>query len=152
MPAGCEFICNNVNCLYYRSGFSIIGPWPMGKIELIISSINPTLPNQLDYKSQLQKWRDEGRKYACLVLPNVTKVPIAAYRVNMWDETNKCIWSYDVELNENETLEEAIKRVVPTATDEGNTLIPFAEVLEKGINCPHCQEELQQSRWFSNNE
>jgi hypothetical protein len=152
MPAGCEFICDNVKCLQHRAGFSINSIWPLGKIELIISNINERLPNQTEYKEQLLKWKSEGRKYACLILPNVNHVPIAAYRVSLWDEEKYCIWPVDVELNEGETLEQAIERIVPKTTPEGRVLKSFNEVMQDGIKCPYCKELMKQSRWFSNNE
>lgn len=151
MPAGCDFICNNINCKYYKSGFSITSPWPLGKIELIIANINSRLPNQEEYKLKLQKWKEEGRKLASLILPNEAKIPIEGYRINMWDDVAKCIWSYDVITNEYQSLEEAILSQVPLQKN-GNTLKNFNAVIENGINCLHCSNEMTQSRWFSNNE
>lgn len=152
MPAGCEFICNNVECQQNKAGFSISAPWPLGRIELILANINPNMPNQGDYKAQLQKWRDEGRKFACLVLPNTANLPIVALRVNMWDDVKKCIWNFDVELKEGDTVETAIEREVPKTSQEGNPLIPFTEVLKNGIKCPFCGKDMKQSRWFANHE
>ena len=150
MPAGCDFICNNVNCLEYRAGFSITAPWPLAKIENILAAINEKMPSQTEYKEQLQKWRNEGRQFACLILPNVNNVPIAAYRVNMWDNEKRCIWNFDVEVKEGQTLEEAIAEIVPKQTENGTKLESFGEILKNQIKCPHCGVEMEQSRWFSN--
>lgn len=152
MPAGCEFICQNVECLHYNSGFSMTGPWPLGKIEKIVANINPTLQKQIEYKEDLVRWKNEGRKLACLILPNAAKVPIEGYRVNMWDETAKCIWNYDVVLQDGETLEDGIVRSVPKESQEGNKLKDFSETVNDGVLCPHCGEKMKESRWFSNNE
>lgn len=127
-------------------------PWPMGRIDQIVANIKPFLPNQTEYREQLQKWRSEGRKTACLILPNVSEVEVCGYRINMWDDQKKCVWNYEVELKEGETLEEVIAREVPQTTEDGVTLKSFSEVLTEKLPCPHCGVEMEQSRWFSNNE
>ncbi len=152
MPAGCEFICPNINCLHYGSGFNMTSPWPMAKIEIILSNINTAIQKQNEYKEDLLRWKEEGRKHACLILPNEKRIDIEGYRVNMWDDTKRCIWTFEVFLEEGETLETATERSVPKISTDGNELKDFNKVLADGIKCPHCGEELKQSRWFSNNE
>lgn len=151
MPAGCDFICNNTECEQHKSGFSLTAPWPLGKIELIISNINTRLPNQDEYKAQLQQWKDEGRKLASLILPNSNKIPVEGYRVQMWDDAKNCVWNYDIILAEGETIEDATKREVPTEV-EGRKIKSFNKAIEDGIKCPYCKQPMMQSRWFSNNE
>ena len=145
MPAGCDFVCSNINCLQYKSGFSINSIWPMAKIDLVIANTH-----QIECKEQLKKWQDAGREYACIVFPNKAQIPIAAYRVDMWDDKTQCIWNFDVILNEGENVEDAIKRQVPNEKN-GNPLMSFSEISEKGIKCPYCNTEMEQKRWFSSN-
>jgi hypothetical protein len=124
----------------------------MAKIENLIPAINEHLPNQTEYKEQLKQWRNEGRQFACLILPNVNNVPVAAYRINMWDAANNRIWTFDAELKEGQSLEEAIAETLSRELKDVSDvkLESFSEILKSQIKCPHCGQDMEQSRWFSN--
>lgn len=142
MPAGCEFICNNENCNCYKSGFTMTGPWPMAKIEIIIANMNPRNEVQEQVRKNLIKMKDEGRKYGLINFPNENKLTTNAYRVSLWSEDAKCIWNYDIPSEEYENW------IQPQECPKtGGKLIPFKDVVENGIKCPSCGEELKQSRW-----
>jgi hypothetical protein len=154
MPAGCDFICNNNQCSQYKNGFVITAPWPMGKIELIISSLSKSLivkPLNQSVLDKMIEYKNSGRKYACIIYPNKDNIETAAYRVQLWSPKAKCIWDFDIESN-GESLQESIhKSNIPNVCPKtGEPLLNFTEVTKEGINCPFCGEKLQQSRWFTN--
>jgi hypothetical protein len=153
MPAGCDFICENEKCSYQHTGFVITAPWPMGRIELVINSVlAKKVPS---FREKLIAYKNEGRKLALIQYPDQDDIPILAYRVNMWSPQAKCIWQYDVELN-NKNFEEAVSEAFSTnyipkiCPKTGCNLLTFNEVVEKGIICPSCQLPLEQCRWFAN--
>jgi len=150
MPAGCDFICQNLSCDQYASGFVMSAPWPMGKIELLIGALESKI-SQKDTMNHLMAMKNDGHKYACLILPNIDKIETVAYRINMWSPETKCIWKFDVELN-GKSLEEALPEAnLPTTCPKTNSrLMSFNEVSKEGIDCPHCGQKLIQNRWFTN--
>lgn len=154
MPAGCDFICNNTNCEQYRNGFVITAPWPMGQIELVISSISKSLvikPNNKDILDKIIEQKNNGRKYACIIYPNNDCIEKVAYRVQLWSTLAKCIWEDDVEAKGQDLTESiSIANLPSTCPKTGGTLYSFNEVTKDGIYCPFCGEKLQQSRWFTN--
>lgn len=152
MPAGCEFICKNQSCECCGQGFNITGAWPMGRIELVLNA--PNVKKNADFRKGLIDLKNDGRKYACITYPNDSRIPIVAYRINMWSEKAHCIYQNDVILKDNESLEEAIQRSnIPTVCPKTQcTLLTFDEVLENGILCPKCGIPLQQDRWFAKEE
>jgi len=156
MPAGCDFICNNSECDQYKNGFVITGPWPMGQIELIISSLSKSLivkPANKNVLQQIINQKNQGRKYACIVYPNNDKIKTIAYRIQLWSPDAKCIWDYDIECD-NETLCENIAKAnLPIMCPKtSGPLFTFNEVTRDGIVCSFCGEKLQQSRWFTNED
>jgi hypothetical protein len=149
MPAGCDFICKNEDCKYTNSGFVILAPWPLAKIEIVInsSSVN-RLP---ELKEKLIQQKNNGTKFACIQFPNYDLVSASAYRLSFWSEEGKCIWQYDVELN-GKTIDEIMSgNDIPKKCEKTNCdIIGFNEILKSGINCPHCGKKMQQNRWYAN--
>lgn len=150
MPAGCEFACVNEKCKQYKSGFIITSPWPMGKIELVINSKKVKENNEV--REHFIKLKDNGEKYAVIQLPNTDETPIIAYKVSLWSDKAKCIYSYPVETVDSQSLEESIKNAnLPEKCEKtGCQLKDFDTITKEGINCPYCGEKLQQNRWFTN--
>lgn len=159
MPAGCEFSCENEKCKCYKTGFTIKGIWPLGNIGLIINStmvkINKT------FRSKLIKLKDEGRKHACISLPNVDKIPIEGYRFSLWCENCHCLWEKDVFFTEEERSKWEDKNIVPEDWSQNVSLSyecpqckghlkSFDTVINEGITCPECKQPLTQNRWFCN--
>lgn len=152
MPAGCEFGCINEKCEHYNKGFNITGPWPISRIELVISNLNMNNSIHAREKNRLVEMKDSGVEYVCTILPNETDVPICGYRVQLWSPNAKCIWNYDVIPSENETPKEALDKwqKPDKCKTSGGPLLTFSEVTEQGILCPHCGIKMNQDRWFSN--
>ena len=159
MPAGCEFICDNKDCKNYNTGFTIRGAWPLGNIGIVINS--SSVKQNLKFRDDLIKLKDSGRKYACISLPNVDKIPVEGYRFNLWCETCQCVWDTDVFFTEDEQVKWEDRNLVPEEWFDHVTLSyicskckghlkSFDTVIEEGINCHLCKKDLKQSRWFSN--
>ena len=152
MPAGCDFICNNSSCAQFNKGFTITAPWPMGKIELVLNTSD--VKRMEEFRKTIVEYKNQGRKYACITLPNISNIPTLAYRVNLWSPKACCIWQFDVEMGEAKSIEEAIVNAkLPTQCQKtGGNLLFFSEVIKEGIQCPHCSEKMLQSRWFTNDQ
>lgn len=154
MPAGCDFTCKNEECEQCDSGIVITAPWPLGKIELIINA--PNVKEKEEFREGLIKMKNDGAKFACITYPNVAYLDTFGYRVQLWCPSCPCIWNYDVMLTEEcTTFEEAYAK----AKEEGDIpfvcpkceedLMEYDDVLEEGIPCPFCKDELQQNRWMA---
>jgi len=150
MPAGCEFICKNPNCKHVNSGFVLTAPWPMGKIQLAILSAQ--VREHPKFKKELIKLKNEGRKLVCITYPNIDKIPTEAYRIQLWSNDAKCIWEYQVDEKIKIDYDNLVdnSEIPKTCPKTGCKLLNFFDVVNSGINCPHCNEKLLQSRWFTN--
>lgn len=146
MPIGCEFICKNDKCNYHNTGFVITAPWPMAKIELILMSTQVSENKQ--FKNELKNLIKDGKSLACISFPNIDKIKTEAYRVQMWSPKAKCIWEYNVaELPNKNTKSNG--EIPETCPSTGCKLLTFHEVMEEGIQCPSCGENLQRNSWFT---
>jgi len=153
MPAGCEFICENKECKCHKTGFIVSGPWALGRVELVIE--NPVVKKMEDFRNDLIKRKKEGVKYVCIPYPNDINVPVDGYRIQKWCPQCKCIWNYDVMLSDTiKTVEDVLEKgdVPVSCLKCSSKLQSFQEVLDEGINCPHCTQPLQQNRWFTKEE
>lgn len=153
MPAGCEFTCKNEECKHNNTGFIILGPWPLGRIELVLD--DPKVKENKEFYAELIKLKKEGRKYVCINYPNNANIPIEGYRIQKWCSFCKFIWNSDAMLKDGITsAEEAIKvaNITSRCKKCNGFLMDFDDVLENSIKCPHCEKTLQQSRWFSKEE
>jgi len=152
MPAGCDFICENTECKERGGGFVITASWPMGNINLVINL--PHVKKLKSFRDKLVKMKKAGRKYACINYPNVKEIPTEAYRVQKWCKRCLCLWSYEVVLDEEaKTFEEALSKAsdIPEKCPScDKPLLSFDDVLEEGVSCPHCEKDMKQGRWFSN--
>lgn len=146
MPAGCEFICKNEMCNAFNSGFSISAPWPMAKIKMIINS--SAVKEKEKFKNKLIELKESGREYALIQYPNIDKIQPEKYRIQMWSEEAKCVFDFQVEVDEisDAKIYEKIN-ICPLTNTKMKT---FNEVCSEGIKCPHCNNLLFQSRWFTN--
>jgi len=151
MPAGCEFFCDNEDCAHYKSGFAIISVWPLGEINKVIDAKN--VVKMEDFRDGLLKHKAEGRKYACITYPNVNEIETLGYRINKFCYNCNTILEYDVLLKDGATTyEEALDKsdVSNNCMNCNGESSAFDDVIEKGIDCPHCKQKMQSSRWFSN--
>jgi hypothetical protein len=150
MPAGCEFVCKNIKCENYNSGFIVTSPWPMGKIELVINS--KKVKDNKEFRDYIIKQKDNGEKHFPIQLPNTDEIPITAYKISLWSDEAKCIYNYKVVINNIDNLKDEIKLAnLPEKCEKtGCQLRDFDSITNDGINCPECKEKLQQNRWFTN--
>jgi len=146
MAAGCDFVCKNEDCDVFDTGFTMTGPWPMGDIEDMID-----VADTQEEISHLTKLKDEGRRFSCITHPNIHDIATDRFRVNFWSPKGKCIWQYDIIVEDEENIKEAIENSdVPELCPKTNSLIMnYSEVIKNGIDCPSCNELLNQHRWFS---
>jgi len=148
MPAGNDFICKNEECEHQGKGVVLTAPWPMGEIDKVVDTVDSKA-----LREGIVKLKDEGREYACITYPNVDKIDTVAYRVHKWCPNCPCLWSYDAIIQgENEPLEETLEKAeltekCPKCETE---LMDFHEVMEEGIKCPYCKDDMRRSAWFSN--
>lgn len=154
MPAGCDFICQNEKCPQHKNGFAITGPWPMGQIELVISSLSKSValkPNNKELLDRIIEQKNNGRKYARIIYPNIDYIKKIAHLVQLWSPEAKCVWEYDVVINSNSLADDIANANLPTKCPKtSGPLLNFTEIARDGINCPFCGEKLMQSRWFTN--
>lgn len=144
MLAGCDFVCKNEKCEYRDTGFVMTGPWPLGDIDDIINSEkvkNTALENELN------DLKESGRQFACIVFPNKGKVEYKKYRVQMWSEEAKCIWTFEVDKNGDEYSK--TPDICPKTKCQ---LTSFNEAISSGIKCPCCSVLLDQKKWMVNEE
>lgn len=146
MPAGCEFICKNKDCVAFDTGFSISAPWPMAKIKIIINS--SALKDKEKFKDKLIELKNSGREYALIQYPNIDKIQPEKYRIQMWSDEAKCIFDFQVE--QNDIIDNNIYEKYNICPLTNTKMRTFNEVCIDGIKCPHCKEKLTQSRWFTN--
>ena len=153
MPAGCEFICKNKDCEYTNCGVVMTGPWPLGRVELILNTMSVKKIPQL--RDRLIESKNNGRKLACISYPNLDQIETMAYRIQMWSEEANCIWDFDAKVQSKEdSVDTAINNAnIPLkCKTSGGQLKDFNETVKEGIKCPHCGEKMHQDRWFTNED
>ncbi len=152
MPSACEFKCDNKECKHYQSGFTMLAPWPIGEIDRVIEADNVKLDKKFQEELRNIK-KAEGRKYACINYPNKNDIPKLGYRVQKWCDKCLMIWNYDAMIvNNEETVEETVSNahIPETCIQCNGQLKTFVQVVEDGVDCPHCQKRLIPQVWFSN--
>lgn len=158
---GCDFVCKNKECKHNGAGIIMTSPWPLGDIDEIISS--QKVVKNTPFKEELEKLKAQGRKYACIALPDCEKIPVVGYRVHMWCNKCPCVWTYDAIIPENFEskdggighIEAAIKNSnipenCPTCNGQLKSLLQLLDKEDEGIECTSCHKKLQKSVWFSN--
>jgi len=165
MASGCDFTCDNEKCMHHKKGIVLTAPWPLGQIEKIIMAKNVKINREFQARL-INLHQKVGRKYACIIFPNVNKIPIVGYRVNMWCDKCKYIGTYDIMIDPYEQgekngdeisniLEKAIldskvhDNTCPTCNGKMKT---FSQLMEEndGIDCPHCKVKMTKNTFFSN--
>lgn len=158
--SGCDFVCKNEECKYKGSGIVITSPWPLGDIDKVINAKNA--PKDVSFLKQMEELKKQGRKLACINLPDSDNIPVIGYRVHMWCEKCPCLWNYDAIIPENITATDAnalIDEVVKAANIPvkcfkcNHELKTFAQVIDAdgdGIKCTSCSARLKFNVWFSN--
>jgi hypothetical protein len=143
--SGCDFICNNDECEYYSTGFTMTGPWPLGDIDEVIESVENN-SSESDLVSRLKENKGLGDELAMIPLPNEASVKYKKIRKSFWDDSKKRIYYLDCQPEEgNKARTHYLERSI-------SSMLSFEEAIKVGINCPSCGNALNQKRWFSKEE
>ena len=168
--SGCNLICNNKKCAYFKTGFVLTGIWPLGDVDSAIDIVDE------DTKKDLLMRQKNGWKFFKINYPDKFNIPIVAYgitkycnnckRIHLFDVKNigdkvpdTCDNCFDiVKLSMYSKIRLRKKRMVKKfkknweryVPRERSHLMSFTDVLEHGIKCPKCRKKLIQQRWFVN--
>jgi hypothetical protein len=164
MAAGCDFTCDNEKCLHYKKGIVVNGPWPLGDINKIISAKNVKLNKE--FQKGLIELRNSGRKYSCIIYPNVNKIDVVGYRINLWCQDCKYLGQYDImiepygqDTKTSEEIEDIVKKMIDESKINDNVcptckkkMKTFSQLMEQdsGIDCPYCKVKMTKNSFFSN--
>jgi hypothetical protein len=150
--AGCDFKCKNEKCGCYKKSITLHGPWPLGKIDDILDVTEDEMAAQ-----GLLKMKLNGFEMAKINYPDPSGIKAVAYaherfcstckRIQMFDRKFEII---DSENDENSIIEKE-ELIIPDNCDCGTEYVDIEKAIENGINCPFCDEELEDNRWFVNN-
>jgi thiol-disulfide isomerase/thioredoxin len=147
MPAGVDFTCKNEECECFNTKVTILSSWPIADIDDVIGSIKIE-----EYKVEFEKAKQNGKKYACIKFPNEDEVKMVGWKVQSWCSKCPRIGEDEILLSHpDETFEEAMERYdLPEKCPvcEGD-LKSFDELIEEGMLCPFCNEEMEMERWFA---
>ena len=164
MASGCDFTCDNAKCEHHKKGIIVLAPWPIGDVNKVITAKNVRINKH--FQSSLIEFRDKhGIKHCCINYPNVDKIPVVGYRVNMWCQKCKYLAKEDIMLDApmvDKTPEEmnAVREKViyesncedkncPICNDKMKS---YSQLMEKndGVDCPFCGVRMTKNTWFSN--
>jgi len=151
MASGCEFTCDNKDCKCYKSGFIMLAPWPIGEIDKVI--VSKRVKENKAFQEELRKMKEDGKQYSCINYPNVDEIPTLGYKVQKWCDKCLVIWNFEAMVGKpEETPEETVEnaKIIDTCSKCNEKLRSFPQVVEEGIDCPHCNQKLIQQVWFSN--
>lgn len=151
MPAGADFVCENKECEHHGKGLVVTAPWPMGEIDKIIDA--PNVAKIKSFQNEIIKMKEEGREQVCITYPNIDDIDTVGYRVHRWCSNCPCLWTYDAMVeDENNTMEDTVEKSdIPEKCTKCDTeLTDFNALIEEGIICPYCKEEMKMNTWFSN--
>jgi len=158
--SGCDFVCQNEQCQHKGCGVVITAPWPLGDIDKVIGAKN--LMKNPVFRQELGNLKKQGRKYACISMPNDDKIPAVGYRIHRWCEKCPCLWTYDAIIPEGQKAdgsEESINAAMTSSNIPVNCptcdtkLKSYVEVINEngdGILCTSCKTRLQANVWFCN--
>lgn len=147
MPAGVDFTCKNENCECFNKSITILSTWPIAEIDDVIVSIEDD-----SCKNDFKEMKENGAEYACIQYPNTLGVEMVGWKIQRWCQNCPRIGYDEIILNNpKESFEDAVIRYnieeeCPVCNEKVKT---FDEVIEDGILCPFCKEEMQMNRWFA---
>jgi len=145
MPAGVDFVCKNESCDCHNNVITILSSWPIADIDKVIETIKKE-----EYRVEFEKAKQNGKKFACIQFPNEDKVEMVGWKIQRWCQQCPRIGEDEVFIsNPDEEFEDAIKQhefptTCPVCYGEIKT---FEEVVEEGITCPYCHEEMDKQYW-----
>ena len=139
---GCQFYCGNKECAAFNTGFNINGSWPLGKIDDVIRVLIEERSNDENLDMQkiinsLEKRKANGVELAAVPLPNISNIEIVGKRVQLWCDNCTTVWDSDADDSEK------------TCARCDGELRDFNSLINDGIKCPHCTEDLKQERYYS---
>ena len=118
--SGCDLTCENLDCKYWKKGFTFTSTWPLGDIDLVME----TSKDKKDYYEGMLKLKEQGRKYACISMPN-KDIPILGYRVQKWCNNCKQLQLFDAILGDKD-IDEVINSLPSICSTCNGRLITFA--------------------------
>jgi len=153
MPAGADFICNNVHCEHHEKTITILSPWPIGRIEKVIGSIKRKSDSAISVRDRLKDLEDKGEQFALIQFPNdETEIEQVGWRVQRWCQSCPRVGDDVILLaDEDEDYATAADRSVLTENCPvcNDTVSDFDKVVEDGITCPYCKEKMTTETWFA---
>ncbi len=149
--AGADLTCENILCTCHDKGFTVTSVWPLGDINLVIGAVK----DNEEYIKGMNRLKNEGRKYACIKMPNQANIPVVGYRIQKWCDQCKIIRQFDaMKTSSEELIEDTLKgaNIPDTCSTCNEKLWNFSEMIDEtlGINCPFCNVKLAIGRWFVN--
>jgi hypothetical protein len=161
MPSGCEFLCDNVNCQNYGSGFTMHDFWPVASISDLLSH-PPETGYPEGFVKAMEQRLHEGRKFGIVFYPLQEGIDLKGIRVQLWQQDPPTIIDEDIEV---EGLSEEIEKKGEKVMDEivtgmrmrrefkirrdGYVLRTYRECFHGGIPCPSCGQVLSKRNWFT---
>ena len=79
MPFGIDFTCKNKECEHCGKTITMLGPWPVGDIDLVIDGIQ-----DLEFKQEMTGLREQGDEFACIQYPNVRGIEGVGWKLARW--------------------------------------------------------------------
>lgn len=142
MPVGCDFVCENKNCMAFNRCISLKGKWPIGDINDIIESKLMKEEKNKEIKQKMIELKKYGDLYSYINYPNDAKIQEVGYRIQKICSSCSFI-AYRDFVGENCSDENFDK--CPKCK-EGD-LMSFDDVTKNDLLCPFCKQKLTQHRW-----
>ena len=147
MPIGYDFICENADCIAFKSRLTLTGPWPLVSIDDLLQV--ESVAANAEMSEGLRNRQKEGRQSACAIFPNKSNLKFIGARVQMFCPSDKMVW--DIDFNSWDYQQKLPTDGCRCYRCKGE-LITAEEAKRKGLNCPHCNKIMTPNMWFTPNE
>jgi hypothetical protein len=108
--------------------------------------------------NEIKAWQDDGKETFCIPYPDLDNIPVIGCRIQLWCDacchiyTQEFVYTEKQRLTLGKNFDELIEgegRLQDCPQCKGE-LKDFEQALATGIDCPFCEERMDQKRWFSN--
>lgn len=128
--------------------------WPITKIDDILKSELATSGKlDKDYIKGVESLREEGREYLCAPFPRQKDIKLYGVRVQLYCDKPPMIIDQDVlcEMPEDYSIPlSAVEQdIIRDCEVCSNSLATYREAMERGVECPFCQQKLDGRVWFT---
>ena len=145
---GCTHICTNTKCIAIGKELWLNPAWPIGEIEVVIGSSK--VANDPTLKKAMEKRKEEGRKYACIQVPNDGEVPVVGFRFYFYCPDCHIIWEEDITFTNGPMEPDELVPLSKTCDKCQAKLTNSDEInLNYNIPCPHCGMALNKRFWYT---